>query len=56
VANRIERNINSSLTVMSDGKSMTSAIAWRTNNPSQLKVIVPTDEGTKLITIPLKEA
>ncbi len=56
VANRIERNINASLTVMDDGKAMTSAIAWRTNNPSQLKVIVPTDEGTKLITIPLKEA
>ena len=51
--NRIVRNTNTNLTIQ-DGE--TSAIAWRTKNPSTIKVIVPTDEGTKLITIPLREA
>ena len=52
--NRISRNTNSSLTLEdSDGKPLTSAIAWRTSNPSTLKVIVPTDGGTKLVTISL---
>lgn len=55
--NRISRNTNPSLTLEdSNGKPLTSAIAWVTSNPSVIKVIVPTDEGTKLITIPLKEA
>ena len=53
--NRISRNTNPSLTLEdSNGKPLTSAIAWRTSNPSALKVIVPTDEGTKLITILLE--
>jgi hypothetical protein len=53
--NRISRNTNPSLTIESDnGKSLTSAIAWRTSNPSTLKVIIPTDGGTKLITISLE--
>ncbi len=56
MANRLDRNTNRSLTLESDGKAVTSAIAWRTSNPSALKIIVPTDEGTKLITIPLREA
>ena len=51
--NRIVRNTNANLTI-EDGE--TSAIAWRTKNPSTIKVIVPTDEGTKLVTIPLREA
>lgn len=56
VANRLERNTNRALSLESEGKPATSAIAWRTTNPSTLKIIVPTDEGTKLITIPLREA
>jgi len=53
-ANRIERNTNQQLSTMIEGKSSTSAIAWRTK--TTLKVIVPTEKGSKLITIPLKEA
>ena len=53
-ANRIERNTNQHLSTMVDGKPATSAIAWRTK--TTLKVIVPTENGSKLITIPLKEA
>ncbi len=56
VANRLDRNTNRQLSLESDGKAVTSAIAWRTSKPSALKIIVPTDEGTKLITIPLREA
>ena len=54
--NRIDRNTNDRLTLeSSEGDTLTSAIAWRIQNPPSLKVIVPTDEGAKLITIPLKE-
>lgn len=54
--NRIFRNIDKHLTIEdSKGNAITSAIAWRTTKPSTLKVIVPTDDGTKLITIPMKE-
>ena len=57
IINRISNNIDSKLTLTdSEGDSITSAIAWRTRNPSGMKIIVPTDEGAKLITIPLKEA
>ncbi len=56
VHNRVMSNTNASLTIESEDKAITSAIAWRTTTPSTLKIIVPTDEGTKLITIPLKEA
>tara|TARA_Y100000310_G_scaffold97721_1_gene95357 strand:- start:10 stop:1359 length:1350 start_codon:yes stop_codon:yes gene_type:complete len=53
--NRIARNTNSSITLEnSAGESLTSAIAWRTSNPPTIKVIVPTDEGSKLITISLE--
>ena len=54
--NRIDRNTNDRLTLeSSEGDTLTSAIAWRIQNQPSLKVIVPTDEGAKLITIPLKE-
>ena len=59
VATRLEQDVDISKTVMIDGKSQTKAIAWRTMNPSTLKVIVPNPDGkgSKLITIPLtKEA
>jgi len=57
IINRISNNIDSKLTLTdSEGDSITSAIAWRTRNPNGMKIIVPTDEGAKLITIPLKEA
>jgi len=53
--NRISRNTNPSLTVEGDdGKSLTSAIAWKLSHMNAIKVIVPTDEGTKLITILLE--
>ncbi len=54
--NRISNNTDTSLTIMDGDKSITSAIAWRTINPHTIKVIVPTDSGSKLITIPLKGA
>jgi len=56
VANRVVSNTNTNLTIEADDKAITSSIAWRTSNPSTLKIIVPTDKGTKLITIPLTEA
>lgn len=59
VATRIEQDVDMTNTVMADGKAITKAIAWKTMNPSALKVIVPNPDGkgSKLITIPLtKEA
>jgi hypothetical protein len=59
VATRLEQDVDMMNTVMADGKAITKAIAWKTMNPSALKVIVPNPDGkgSKLITIPLtKEA
>ena len=59
VATRIEQDVDMTNTIMADGKAITKAIAWKTMNPSALKVIVPNPDGkgSKLITIPLtKEA
>jgi len=54
--NRISNNIDTNLTLTNKGESVTSAIAWTTTNPKAIKIIVPTDKGSKLITIPLKGA
>ena len=53
-ANRVERNTSSRWTVFEGDKPVTSSIAWE--DGSFLKVIVPTDDGVKLITIPTREA
>ena len=54
VANRLERNSNTSFnTINTDGKVVTSAIAW--GDGSMIKVIVPTEKGSKLITLPLRK-
>ena len=53
-ANRVERNTSSRWTVFEGDKPVTSSIAWE--DGSFLKVIVPTDDGAKLITIPTREA
>ena len=53
-ANRIERNISSRWTVFEGEKPVTSSIAWQEGN--YLKVIVPTTDGAKLITIPTGSA
>jgi hypothetical protein len=52
---RIENDIDTSKTVMIEGKIETKAIAWKSN--SVLKVIVPNPDGkgSKLVTIPLKK-
>ena len=52
---RIENDIDTSKTVIIDGKIETKAIAWKSN--SVLKVIVPNPDGkgSKLVTIPLKK-
>ena len=55
VANRIERNTKSNYNIVADGENITSAIAWETAN-GEIKVIVPTEKGSKLITIPLSGA
>jgi len=52
--NRIERNISPRWTVFEGEKPVTSSIAWEENG--FLKVIVPTEKGSKLITIPTREA
>ena len=49
-ANRIARNINDNLTIKDGDEILTSAIAWRTSK--WVKIIVPTKDGSKLITIP----
>ena len=49
-ANRIARNINDNLTIKDGDLILTSAIAWRTSK--WVKIIVPTKDGSKLITIP----
>ena len=59
VATRLEQDVDIQKTIMDDGKPITQAIAWTTNNPSAMKVLVPNPDGkgSKLITIPLtKEA
>jgi len=59
VATRLEQNVDATHTITADGKPITKAIAWTTNNPLTMKVIVPNPDGkgSKLITIPLtKEA
>ena len=53
-ANRVERNISPRWTIYEGDKPVTSSIAWEENK--KLKVIVPTEDGAKLITIPTKEA
>ena len=53
-ANRVERNISPRWTIYEGDKPVTSSIAWEENK--KLKVIVPTEGGAKLITIPTKEA
>jgi hypothetical protein len=52
--NRVERNTSPRWTVFEGDKAVTSSIAWQEGN--FLKVIVPTDGGAKLITIPTREA
>ena len=59
VVTRLEQDIDTSKTIMVNGKPQTKAIAWTTLNPPMMKVIVPNPngKGSKLITIPLtKEA
>ena len=53
-ANRIARNINDNLTIKDGDLILTSAIAWRTSK--WVKIIVPTKDGSKLITIPKRGA
>jgi len=55
VATRLEQDVDIQKTIMDDGKPITQAIAWTTNNPSAMKVLVPNPDGkgSKLITIPL---
>ena len=53
-ANRIARNINDNLTIKDGDLILTSAIAWRTSK--WVKIIVPTMDGSKLITIPKRGA
>jgi len=52
--NRVERNISPRWTVFEGEKPVTSSIAWEEG--AFLKVIVPTEDGAKLITIPTREA
>ena len=53
-ANRIERNIDKKWTLYDGDKPVTASIAWEEGN--FLKVIVPTEKGAKLITIPTRGA
>ena len=55
VVNRLERNTKPAFNLTKGDKNLTSAIAWETPN-GEIKVIVPTEKGSKLITIPLSEA